>query len=268
MALQAEALDRWSVGLLDGEEVVSHTCPHVAGHLVRIEPDGEAQSLSVESADGGAALKALDWSDRIEGGDLRITATRATRDEPYVGSVVMDEFRLTRAPVLARIMEFVSITGAVSALTGPGMDFIRLEGDIAVQDGRVDISSARAYGASVGITTEGRVDTENDRINLRGTVVPAYTFNRILGAIPIIGFIVTGGEGEGVFAADYRVEGSIEDPEVSVNPLTALAPGLLRRIFRLGEDELPEGDPDDGKDGGGAVNAEGDKNAEENAVEP
>ncbi len=216
---------------------------------MRIEPDGEGQTLSVESDDGGAALKALDWSDRIEGGRLSVTASRATVDEPYVGSIEMDEFRLTRAPALARIMEFISVTGAVSALAGPGMDFIRLEGDVALEDGRVDIDSARAYGVSVGITAEGFVDTDQDVIDLKGTVVPAYTFNRILGAIPIIGFIVTGGEGEGVFAADYSVEGPIEDPEVSVNPLTALAPGLLRQVFRLGDYADPVEDTQDDFDG-------------------
>ena len=146
-------------------------------------------------------------------------------------------------------MEFISVTGAVSALAGPGMDFIRLEGDVALEDGRVDIDSARAYGVSVGITAEGFVDTDQDVIDLKGTVVPAYTFNRILGAIPIIGFIVTGGEGEGVFAADYSVEGPIEDPEVSVNPLTALAPGLLRQVFRLGDYADPVEDTQDDFDG-------------------
>ncbi|MDH3596031.1 MAG: hypothetical protein OEM93_14410, partial [Rhodospirillales bacterium] len=68
-------------------------------------------------------------------------------------------------------------------------------------------------------------------LDLEGTIVPAYTFNRILGAIPILGRILTGGEGEGLFAFTYEMKGALDDPEVSVNPLSALAPGFLRGLF-------------------------------------
>ena len=65
-------------------------------------------------------------------------------------------------------------------------------------------------------------------MDLRGTLVPAYTINSVLGNIPILGTLLTGGEGEGVFALTYRVSGAPDSPTVSVNPLSALAPGFLR----------------------------------------
>ena len=60
-----------------------------------------------------------------------------------------------------------------------------------------------------------------------------------------IGRILTGGEGEGLFAATYRAEGPLDDPKVSVNPLAALAPGFLRGLFGIFE-------------GGGSANGEAD----------
>ena len=57
--------------------------------------------------------------------------------------------------------------------------------------------------------------------------------NSILGNIPILGTLLTGEKGSGVFAATYRAEGSLEDPKVSVNPLAALTPGFLRNIFNV-----------------------------------
>jgi hypothetical protein len=36
-----------------------------------------------------------------------------------------------------------------------------------------------------------------------------------------------------VFAARYALKGPLEDPSVSVNPLSALTPGFLREIFGL-----------------------------------
>src|SRR3546814_4992909 len=39
-----------------------------------------------------------------------------------------------------------------------------------------------------------------------------------------LGTILTGGEGEGLFAVVYTVRGAVDDPDVSVNPLSVLTP--------------------------------------------
>ena len=104
----------------------------------------------------------------------------------------------------------------------------------------------RAYGPALGLTAKGSFDFESDQTDFRGTIVPAYTVNRILGEIPLLGPLLTGGEGEGVFAATYWAKGKLGDLDVSVNPLAALAPGFLRSLFSgssIGMDEegaLPE----------------------------
>jgi len=55
--------------------------------------------------------------------------------------------------------------------------------------------------------------------------------NSLLGQIPILGTILTGEKGGGIFAASYKVRGPVEKPEMSVNPLSALAPGFLRNLL-------------------------------------
>jgi len=62
-------------------------------------------------------------------------------------------------------------------------------------------------------------------------VVPIYTLNSLLGNIPVLGSILVGPKGGGVFAATYTATGSLDNPNVSVNPLSALAPGILRRLL-------------------------------------
>ncbi|WP_295814556.1 PAS domain S-box protein [uncultured Nitratireductor sp.] len=83
------------------------------------------------------------------------------------------------------------------------------------------------------------LDLVNDTADASGTVVPAYSLNRVLGKIPVSGSLLTGGENEGIFAATYKVEGPIEDPKIQVNPLSALAPGFLRTLFGLGAAKEP-----------------------------
>ena len=70
--------------------------------------------------------------------------------------------------------------------------------------------------------------------------MPAYGINSVLENVPLIGRVLTGREGEGVFGFSYRVGGTTDDLSLLVNPLSVLTPGILRRIFEIGIGELPE----------------------------
>ena len=50
--------------------------------------------------------------------------------------------------------------------------------------------------------------------------------------VPILGTILTGTDKGGLIALDFRLQGSIDKPEKSTNPLS-LAPGILRDVFRF-----------------------------------
>jgi len=54
--------------------------------------------------------------------------------------------------------------------------------------------------------------------------------NKAISNIPVIGAVLSGGTGS-VFAATYTIKGEAKDPAVVVNPLSVLAPGLIRRIL-------------------------------------
>jgi hypothetical protein len=134
------------------------------------------------------------------------------------------------------------LTGIFSALNQSGLDFVRLDGKFRYYGGVVEVNDTRAFGSSIGITTEGIIVTDSNLVKLTGTVVPAYTINQVLGKIPILGQILTGGKNEGLFAANYSLSGSLENPQVSVNPLSALAPGFLRNLVGVDVKPLDEKD--------------------------
>ena len=81
-----------------------------------------------------------------------------------------------------------------------------------------------------------------ETIDINGTIIPAYTINSLLGRIPVLGTLLTGEKGGGIFAAAYKVSGPVEKPKMAVNPLSALAPGFLRKLLGGGG-----GGPNDGK---------------------
>jgi len=210
-----------------------------------VKPDGKVRRLTVTSDAGGTVLEALGLMENLRGGALVISGTFHDDEEPKTplrGRIKMKNFHAVDVPVLGKLLVVASLTGAVDMLKGKGVEFTRLNVPFTSTQTQIHLDQGRAFGPSIGITFAGKVDKEKDVLDVRGTIVPAYTINRLLGKIPLIGNILIGGEGEGVFAVNYKVEGSREDPKVSVNPLSALAPGFLRKFFDVFEEEL-EGAP-------------------------
>ena len=204
---------------------------------IEFAPRGQGAALQISADNAGDTLRALGWTERVSGGSLLIAGEQAARGGAMTGTFSLQEFRVRDASARARILQVLSLTGIFSALNQSGLDFVRLDGDFRYFGGVVNVTNTRAFGSSIGITTEGGIVTDANLIKLNGTVVPAYTINQVLGKIPILGQILTGGKNEGLFAANYALRGSLDNPQVSVNPLSALAPGFLRNL--LGGDVKP-----------------------------
>ena len=86
-------------------------------------------------------------------------------------------------------------------------------------------------GPLVGATIEGQIDYAKDDVHLRGTFVPLYGLNNMFGQIPIVGLFLGGGSNEGLLGITYEVVGPPSAPRISVNPVSAIAPGLLRKFI-------------------------------------
>lgn len=187
-------------------------------------------SLSVQADDTGATLRALDLLDEMEGGVLRI-AGQSLPGRPLQASLKLENFTLVDPPVLGRLLLLTSLAGIVEGLSSEGLTFESLTGDLVLSDGQVTSEGLRAMGPSLGMTTRGTFDYGQDKLDLSGSIAPAYGINRVVKNLPLIGDILTGEEGDGLVAFTYQVNGSIEEPDVSVNPLSALTPDWLERTF-------------------------------------
>ena len=88
-------------------------------------------------------------------------------------------------------------------------------------------------GPVIGATMEGTIDYARDDVQMRGTLVPLYGLNNMFGQIPIVGLFLGGGSNEGLLGITYEVTGSTSNPKPQVNPLSAIAPGLLRKFFEF-----------------------------------
>jgi len=88
-------------------------------------------------------------------------------------------------------------------------------------------------GPQIGATMDGIVDYAANDVRLRGTFVPLYGLNNVFGQIPIVGLFLGGGSNEGLLGITYEVNGPPSNPRPVVNPISAIAPGLLRKFFEF-----------------------------------
>ncbi len=198
--------------------------------------------LAINADDLGSALQAMDLNDRMRGGRLTLTgrSVEPRADAAIVGKAEIRDYTLIDVPALARILNAISPSGFAELLGGgKGINFGRMSADFRKEGRLLNVKDLRTSGSALGLTLEGQVDLETETANLQGTIVPVYGLNRLIGQIPLLGDVLSGGEGQGIFSATWHVQGPLSDPDVSVNPLAVLAPGFLRNLFFLGGDGTP-----------------------------
>lgn len=207
-------------------------------------PEARVQRLTLAASDMGAALKGLGLWDALGGGTLQLDATRPRNSDgaPFRGHFSMENYRLLDAPLLATVLNAATEQPVDRWQEGGAFVFNRVDGDFSFDGALLKLWKTRHAGGTLGLTTEGEIDIAGSRIAMQGTIVPLYGLNGLLGEIPLLGRVLVGGEGEGVFAATYSLDGALADPRVTVNPLAMLAPGFLRNLFFLESDppRLPD----------------------------
>jgi len=209
----------------------------------------EGRTLSMHSDDAGELLRVLEIAQHVRQGALVVEGRfdDSTPGRPLNASVVMKEFSLENAPALTRLLTLLSLTGLADTVSGNGIRFTKLSGEVRYMDDDLIIKKAKAYGPALGVTLEGEIANDGTLLALTGTLVPSYTANSLLGNLPLIGNVLVGNEGEGVFAARFSIKGPVDDPSVSVNPLSLLAPGFLRNLFEVTENKEANRVPADQK---------------------
>lgn len=198
-----------------------------------------AGAIIVQSDNGGALLRFTDLYRRAYGGNLILNM--GPGDERQSGELLFRDFVVRDEPALRRVISQSGPSGsgadgaAASALGGElnasEVGFTKLRAEFTRSASRLDVSDMVIWGQQVGFTLQGNVDYGRDRVDIGGTFVPGYAFNNAFAQVPIVGALLGGGsQYGGLFAVNFRISGAASAPTMSINPLSALAPGILRRF--------------------------------------
>jgi hypothetical protein len=198
-----------------------------AGGPVRVRYDeagGDAKA-TLSAANAGALLRSMDLFSEGLGGALAVDAS--LRGPRVTGELRIDDMVIAGDPTLTRLLSEAQIAEAPRE----GTRFTRIRAPFTLDGDTLTLNEAIAVGPSVGVSISGDYDLAVDRLDMSGVFSPAFALNSAVGAIPLVGQLLTGGEGRGLVAFNFGLTGPVENPDISVNPLSVLAPGIVRRLF-------------------------------------
>ena len=193
---------------------------------------GNGGEMRLTTTDAGALVRFADLYSRLEGGDLDLVLR--SRGDISAGNAVLTDFVLRDEPAFRQLVSAGrprASEDAAAAVDPSLVRFQRMTASFERSPGRLKIQDAVIYNPTMGLTTQGLIDFEHNQIDVSGSFVPAYQVNTMLTKIPLVGVLLSGGQNDGVFGVSYRVHGPMSGPTLTVNPLSAIAPGILRRIL-------------------------------------
>ena len=192
---------------------------------------GARQVVDLETSDAGAFFRYNDVYSRMNGGQMQTVIDAPSASNPtQLGSLSIKNFAIHDESQLEQAVQAGPQAPRVDGSNN--IDFTSMKVDFTRAQGRLSLRDGVVRGPVLGGTIDGLIDYSRDEVHLRGTLVPLYGANNLLGQLPVVGLFL-GGEKEGLLGVTYEVVGRPGAPILHVNPLSALAPGLLRKVFEF-----------------------------------
>ena len=210
---------------------------------VAISKDGSgARKLSAKSSNAGELLRAMDIYSKVIGGSLTLSAGLGARGSADgEGRLKIKKFRVAGEKTLGRVGRSVRKTSGARSGSNPAAPrddgstyFSSLRVPYIIRGRRVKVRNALLKGPSIGASAQGTLDTLTQRLEFGGTFIPAYAINSLISNVPIVGLLLAGGKNQGLFGVTFAVSGTVSRPVFTINPVSAIAPGILRNLFAIG----------------------------------
>ncbi len=193
----------------------------IRGTLV---PTRTGSAVRILSDDAGGATASAGILRNARGGSLELTLNPTGAEGTYNGRLKVRGTRIIEAPAMTELISALSIVGLLDQMNSGGITLSEVEGEFRLTPNVLTLYRSSAVGPSIGVSLDGYVDLQRERIDMQGVISPVYFLNGI-------GQIFSR-RGEGVFGFNFRLTGAMRDPDVAVNPLSILTPGMFREIFR------------------------------------
>lgn len=204
---------------------------------------GQPRRMLADTTDAGQAFKLIGLYPNMQSGRARLEVNVDGRGPAEkTGTIWVETFRILGDSIISEVAgsapEAGGEPGAPVRRGKKGQqrevfDFDRMKVPFSVGYGQFVIDNASLRGPLLGMSLVGKVDFKTNTLNLGGTYIPLQGLNNALGGVPILGALVSGTKGDGVFGITFAVQGPMASPQVLVNPLSLLAPSFTREFFQM-----------------------------------
>ncbi len=195
--------------------------------------------INVTSGDAGAVSRFADLYKHMSGGLLNL-AVRLGSGGDWNGSIDIRRFSLVNEQRLHSIVstpvgqEQRSLNSAVKRnIDTTAQRFQRGFARIFSQNGVIRIENGVVRGDQVGAVFQGVVRDQRGNMDMTGTFMPAYGLNRLFAELPVIGILLGNGTDRGLIGITFKLVGKLDAPNLTINPLSIIAPGVFRNIFEF-----------------------------------
>ena len=186
--------------------------------------------LSIDSNNAGSTLRVLRLYENMHGGILKIEAKRDA-NQNMIGHAKIRDFKIHNTPVLTKLLTVASFSGMIDLLKGDGLVFSHFDAPFTYRHKTLTINEARMFGNVLGLTADGTINRLTSSIDIKGIISPAYGLNSLMGKIPLVGQFLAGKDGT-IFALDYDISGTFDEPDINIHPLSILSPNAVKELFK------------------------------------
>lgn len=188
------------------------------------------KSMVIKSDKAKPLLSNYKFLKGLKGGTLKVQKEYLSKNKS-ITEVKIENFYLREMPLLTKILSVASLTGALDILDGKGIFFKEALIKYELIDNELKILECYGTGPSLGFVIEGKVG-KDDFKSLNGSLAPANTINNIVREIPLVGKILTGSKGDGIFGASFKIKGK-DKLQTEVNPIKTITPRFIQRFLKV-----------------------------------
>jgi hypothetical protein len=203
-------------------------------------------TFEIDSTNAGDALAFVDIYRKMQGGNMQARLEREGGG-PFTGLVTATDFTVVGEPRIKMLVnepsspvegrENTEITQQLRNLDTSRVRLQEARGRIEKGEGYFRVTEGIINNAQIGFTFDGLLYDKQGRMDLSGTFLPIIGISRVIGQIPLVGEILGNGRDSGLFGITYRLRGPARNPNIDINPMSVVAPGIFRKVFEFQKEQ-------------------------------
>lgn len=200
---------------------------------------GSDRTLTATSDDAGQTFKAIGFYPNANAGDMNLDLALDGRERS--GTLKANTFFVFGDQVVSEVFQngdgqTTTNRGTRKKVVRERIDFEWMVLPFSLGCGQFVMNDVEIRGPLIGARARGKADFKSQRLQIGGTYIPLSGLNSALGGLPVLGQLLAGPKGEGIFGITFAVQGPMGNPEVLINPFSGIVPGILRETQQLTPD--------------------------------